>query len=140
MTSHLWQTHTESLKKKLWQPFRICLLNSTANPAQFGWKRAKLALLFKSMTLFHKWGVKNDFTSALQFFMLTSDSLGGEKQGDFMQDTWRNGKLPSFGLDLQDGCLVYLPTCLLWRTLTHSLVQSVCTYFFSYFKIFLFRY
>ena len=56
-------------------------------PNNLGEKRAKLALLFKSMTLFHKWGVKNDFTSALQFVMLTSDSLGGVKQGDFMQDT-----------------------------------------------------
>ena len=31
--------------KKSWEPFRICLLNSTANPAQFGWKWAGLALL-----------------------------------------------------------------------------------------------
>ena len=27
-------------KKKSWEWFRICLLNSTANPAQFGWKLA----------------------------------------------------------------------------------------------------
>ena len=26
------------VKKKSWEPFRICLLNSTANPSQFGWK------------------------------------------------------------------------------------------------------
>ena len=32
-------------KKKSWEPFRICLLNSTANPAQFGWKWAGLAML-----------------------------------------------------------------------------------------------
>ena len=62
--------------------------------------------LFRSMTWFHKWVVKNGFTFALQFFMLTFEGLGGVKQGDFMQDTWRNGKLPSFGLDLQDDCLV----------------------------------
>jgi hypothetical protein len=29
------------------------------------------------MAFFHKWGVKNDFTFALQFFMLISDGLGG---------------------------------------------------------------
>ena len=27
---------------KSWKPFRSCLLNSTANPAQFGWKLAKI--------------------------------------------------------------------------------------------------
>ena len=32
--------------KKSWEPFRSCLLNSTANPAQFGWKWAGLAVLF----------------------------------------------------------------------------------------------
>ena len=31
-------------KKKSWEPFRRCLLNSTANPAQFGWKLAELAV------------------------------------------------------------------------------------------------
>ena len=31
--------------KKLWEPFGSCLLNSTANPAQFGWKWAELAAL-----------------------------------------------------------------------------------------------
>jgi hypothetical protein len=29
------------------------------------------------MALYHKWGVKTDFTFALQFFMLISDGLGG---------------------------------------------------------------
>ena len=38
-------------KKKSWEPFRICLLNSTANPAQFGWKWAKLAVLFSRQLL-----------------------------------------------------------------------------------------
>ena len=33
-------------KKNSWEPFRSCLLNSTANPAQFGWKWAGLAVLF----------------------------------------------------------------------------------------------
>ena len=33
------------IKKKSWEPFRSCLLNSTANPAQFGWKWAELAVL-----------------------------------------------------------------------------------------------
>ena len=28
------------------------------------------------MALYHKWGVKNDFTFVLQFFLLISDSLG----------------------------------------------------------------
>ena len=32
--------------KKLWEPFRSCLLNTTANPAQFRWKWAGLAMLF----------------------------------------------------------------------------------------------
>ena len=32
-------------KNKSWEPFRICLLSSTANPAQFGWKLAGLAVL-----------------------------------------------------------------------------------------------
>ena len=36
---------TIKVKKKSWEPFRICLLNSTANPAQFGWKWAGLAVL-----------------------------------------------------------------------------------------------
>ena len=31
--------------------FRICLLNSTANPAQFGWKLAGLAVLFSRQIL-----------------------------------------------------------------------------------------
>jgi hypothetical protein len=29
------------------------------------------------LALYHKWGVKNGFTFALQFFMLLSESLGG---------------------------------------------------------------
>ena len=29
------------------------------------------------MALYHKWGVKTDFTFALQFFRLLSDGLGG---------------------------------------------------------------
>ena len=33
-------------KKKSWEPFGSCLLNSTANPAQFRWKWAGLAVLF----------------------------------------------------------------------------------------------
>ena len=34
-------------RKHSWEPFRICLLNSsTANPVQFWWKWARLALLF----------------------------------------------------------------------------------------------
>ena len=38
-------------KKKSWEPFRIFLLNSTANPAQFGWKWAGLAVLFSRQLL-----------------------------------------------------------------------------------------
>ena len=38
-------------KKNFWEPFRICLLNSTANPAQFEWKLAGLALLFSRLIL-----------------------------------------------------------------------------------------
>ena len=33
-------------EKKLWEPFGSYLLNSTANPAQFEWKWAGLAVLF----------------------------------------------------------------------------------------------
>jgi hypothetical protein len=29
------------------------------------------------MTLYHQWGVKNDFSFALQFFLLIFDGLGG---------------------------------------------------------------
>ena len=35
-------------EKKTWEPFRICLLNSTANPAQFGWKSATLFVHFEA--------------------------------------------------------------------------------------------
>ena len=38
-------------KSKSWEPFRSCLLNSTANPAQFGWKWAGLAVLFSRQLL-----------------------------------------------------------------------------------------
>ena len=34
------------IMKKLWEPFESYLLNSTANPAQFDWKWAGLAVLF----------------------------------------------------------------------------------------------
>ena len=36
--------------KKLWVPFGSYLLNSTANPAQFEWKLAGLAVLLKQVT------------------------------------------------------------------------------------------
>ena len=35
-------------RKKSWEPFRICLLNITVNPVQFGWK---LAVLFSMQIL-----------------------------------------------------------------------------------------
>ena len=38
-------------KKKSWESFRICLLNSTSNPAQFRWKLAELAVLFSRKLL-----------------------------------------------------------------------------------------
>ena len=38
-------------EKKTWEPFKICLLNSTANPAWFGWKSAGLAVLFSRQIL-----------------------------------------------------------------------------------------
>ena len=38
-------------KLKSWEPFRSCLLNSTANPAQFGWKLAGLVVLFSRQLL-----------------------------------------------------------------------------------------
>ena len=36
-------------KKKIWEPFRSCLLNSTANSAQFGWKWTGLAVTPKPL-------------------------------------------------------------------------------------------
>ena len=39
------------MKKKSWELFRRCLLNSKANPAQLGWKLAGLAVLFSSQLL-----------------------------------------------------------------------------------------
>ena len=39
---------------KSWEPLRSCLLNSTANPAQFGWKLAELAVLF-SRQILNQW-------------------------------------------------------------------------------------
>ena len=38
-------------KIKSWELFRICLLNSTANPAKFGWKSAGLAELISRQIL-----------------------------------------------------------------------------------------
>ena len=38
-------------KKKSWEPFRICLLNSTANPANFHPNWAGLAVLFSRQIL-----------------------------------------------------------------------------------------
>ena len=43
----------ENIKEKLkyWDPLRSCLLNSTANPAQFWWKWAVLAMPFSRQLL-----------------------------------------------------------------------------------------
>ena len=38
-------------KKKSWEPFRSCLLKSTANQAQFEWKWTGLAVLFSRQLL-----------------------------------------------------------------------------------------
>jgi hypothetical protein len=38
-------------EKKSWEPFRICLLNSTANTAQFDQNWAELAVLFSRQIL-----------------------------------------------------------------------------------------
>ena len=62
-------------KTKSWEPFRSCLLNSTANPAQFNKLWQDFSHTF-SMALYHKWDVKNDLVYVLQFFSLISDSLG----------------------------------------------------------------
>ena len=52
-------------QKKFWEPFRSCLLNSTANPANFHpnaqWKLAGLAVLFS------RWQLLNGFKD---FFVL----------------------------------------------------------------------
>ena len=39
-------------RKKSWEPFRICLLNRTANTAQFWWKLAGLAVIFSRQIYF----------------------------------------------------------------------------------------
>jgi hypothetical protein len=49
--------------KKSWEPFSICLLNSTANPAQFLWKWAGLAVLFSRQLL----NGSQDFNFSLVF-------------------------------------------------------------------------
>ena len=81
--------------KPPWEPFRSCLLNSTANPTQFGWKGAGLAVLFSrqlpngSQDFFHSnilifiyfFKYKNDFAYVLQFFSLISDGLGSVNLG-----------------------------------------------------------
>ena len=36
-----------------------------------------------SLTLYYKWGVKNGFSFALQFFLLISDYLGGVNSPEF---------------------------------------------------------
>ena len=36
-------------RKKSWEPYRIQQLNSTANSAQFGWKWARLQVLFSKL-------------------------------------------------------------------------------------------
>ena len=46
MTENVLSGNGQLFKKKFFEPFRSCLLNSTANPAQFGWKWAGLAVLF----------------------------------------------------------------------------------------------
>jgi hypothetical protein len=51
------------LKKKICEPFRICLLNSTANSAQFWWKWAGLAVLFSRQLL----NSSQDFFFVLRF-------------------------------------------------------------------------
>ena len=58
MWGHLWSVGSLlNISKKLlkiwkilWEPFRSCFLNSTANPTQFWWKWAGWAVLFKQAT------------------------------------------------------------------------------------------
>ena len=38
-------------KKRSWELFRICLLSSTANPAQFGWKLGLAVLLSRQILI-----------------------------------------------------------------------------------------
>ena len=56
-------------RKKNWEPFRICLLNSTANPAQFWWKWAGLAVLFSRKILN---GIQGFFPSYILIFIYFS--------------------------------------------------------------------
>ena len=51
-------------EKKSLEPFRICLLNSTANPAQFVWKMAGLAVLYSWQLL----NGSHDLFSIFYFF------------------------------------------------------------------------
>ena len=64
MSKKLYQKNYIKEKKKI-EPFRICLLNSTAIPVQFGWK---LAPFFRYETL---------ETHAPAFFMHIILPLGG---------------------------------------------------------------
>jgi hypothetical protein len=50
-------------KTKSWEQFSICLLNSKANPAQFWWKWAGLAVLFSRQLL----NSSQDFIFSLMF-------------------------------------------------------------------------
>ena len=81
------------MKKKSWEPFRSCLLNSTANPAQFRWRWTGLSVLFGhvgqlpngSHDFFHIFSLflltylimNPQTTNALTFLTLTILAIGG---------------------------------------------------------------
>ena len=80
--------------KKLWEPFRSCLLNSTTTPAKLGWKGAGLAVLFSrqlsngSHEFFQTFSLsfKDDFiknlqtTIALPFLTHNISTIGGVQE------------------------------------------------------------
>ena len=91
LTPYLWYKAMLKVWRKAWEPFGIYQLTSTANPANFTqlwpwlaplvtWKIQKGSQDFVytfTMTLYHQWGVKNDFSFALQFFLLIFYGLVG---------------------------------------------------------------
>ena len=77
--------------KKMWESFWSCLLNSTANPDQFGWKWAGLPVLFSRQLpndshnffqifsiIFKNYLTKNPQTTiALTFLTQSISAIGG---------------------------------------------------------------
>ena len=64
--------YIDEKKKISWEPVRICLLSSTANLAQFGWKLAGLAVLFSRQILNSS---QDLFFSLIQYFLFKCETI-----------------------------------------------------------------